>query len=488
MKASIVLGIACVGSYVTGSAAFNFFGNDQDSKFTQVEHPQAPPFKLDYKLSFKKPYYYNNNTIPFWTTSGDVIKAADFIRLAPSVPGSKGHIWSTIPNPYEEWEVNFQMKIVGQHVGGGRGMAFWYARDTHQDGPIFGSKDNWNGLGIWFDSSSPKTKSPMTLALVNDGTKGFASKVDPTRHMLGSCFHNYRNTEEPVFVKITYKNRTLSVMMDSDNRGSSYHFCLRKQNVDLPTGYHFGLTAASQSPPDDHDVITFETWQLNPPAKLSHPNRPLEEEKIKKGQKFEGLDEEQKQKIEDISYKIKLLQELAGEKEPAPADQSLISMGAILDQQHRLMEKLTAIQLQLIALGAPDQEQLNSADSVGKPNSQSKTFVNKNERSESENRAANNGPSQALLEQLNRRSRDQDSQVQNILSAIGRLENGIRSMENLQAEHTSKIASFTAKPQSKGSSTVMNVIAYFFIAQVVAFAAAYGYYKFRIQQNAKKFM
>lgn len=51
----------------------------------------------------------------------------------------------------------------------------------------------------------------MTLALVNDGTKGFASKVDPTRHMLGSCFHNYRNTEEPVFVKITYKNRTLSV-------------------------------------------------------------------------------------------------------------------------------------------------------------------------------------------------------------------------------------------------------------------------------------
>lgn len=48
----------------------------------------------------------------------------------------------------------------------------------------------------------------------------------------------------------------------------------------------------------------------------------------------------------------------------------------------------------------------------------------------------------------------------------------------------------SSKPakEDKRSSTLMNVIAYFFIAQVVAFAAAYGYYKFRIQQNEKKFI
>jgi hypothetical protein len=86
----------------------------------------------------------------------DVIKAEDFIRLAPSVPGSKGQIWSTIPNTYKEWEVNLQLRISGQHVGGGRGMAFWYAAEPHQDGPIFGSKDKWRGLGVWFDSHNPK--------------------------------------------------------------------------------------------------------------------------------------------------------------------------------------------------------------------------------------------------------------------------------------------------------------------------------------------
>jgi hypothetical protein len=51
----------------------------------------------------------------------------------------------------------------------------------------------------------------MTIVLLNDGTKNFATKNDPTQHMLGSCFLNYRNTEEPVYVKVTYKEKTLSV-------------------------------------------------------------------------------------------------------------------------------------------------------------------------------------------------------------------------------------------------------------------------------------
>lgn len=33
-------------------------------------------------------------------------------------------------------------------------------------------------------------------------------------------------------------------MMDRENRGSSYHHCFRKENVDLPTGYFFGLSVS----------------------------------------------------------------------------------------------------------------------------------------------------------------------------------------------------------------------------------------------------
>ncbi|KAH8550988.1 legume-like lectin family-domain-containing protein [Umbelopsis sp. PMI_123] len=428
MKAPIILGIACLSSCMTGSTAYNFFGgSEENSKNTMVKNPQASPFKLDYKLSFKKPYYYNN-TVPFWITSGDVIKAADCIRLAPSVPGAKGQIWSTIPNPYPEWEVNLQLRISGQHVGGGRGMAFWYAAQPHQDGPIYGSKDKWVGLGVWFDSHNPKTKSPMTMALVNDGTKEFATRLDPTKHMLGSCFHNYRNTNEPLYVKITYKEKTLSVMMDRENRGASYHHCLRKQNVDLPTGYFFGLSAASQHPADDHDVISLETWQLNPPPKRSHPNRPMEEEKVKKGQKFEGLDEIQRQKIEEISQKVNVLRELAGEKEPT--DLAMISMAAVLDQQHRLVEELKMVQLQLQALGAPTVDDITGGkieDIIWTRPKSSYGTTSDSSSSQFDNSVASS--IQIHLDQLIKRSRDQESQVMNLLSAVGRLENGIRSME-----------------------------------------------------------
>lgn len=125
-------------------------------------------------------------------------------------------------------------------------------------------------------------------------------------------------------------------MMDRDNRGASYHFCLRKQNVDLPTGYYFGMTVRNMhlvysSTLDNVSTLTFCLGCVSIPARRSryhdiwdlatqstsevisrcsdlnfasvllltcfqqHPNRPMEAEKIKKGQKFEGLDETQKQ-------------------------------------------------------------------------------------------------------------------------------------------------------------------------------------------------
>lgn len=52
-----------------------------------------------------------------------------------------------------------QLKISGQHIGGGRGMAFWYTNDPNKDGPIYGSKDNWRGLGVWLDSATPQVST-----------------------------------------------------------------------------------------------------------------------------------------------------------------------------------------------------------------------------------------------------------------------------------------------------------------------------------------
>jgi hypothetical protein len=54
----------------------------------QTHHDEGSPIRYDYKLAFKKPYFFPNNsqTIPYFTTSPSVIKTPDFVRLTSSVP------------------------------------------------------------------------------------------------------------------------------------------------------------------------------------------------------------------------------------------------------------------------------------------------------------------------------------------------------------------------------------------------------------------
>lgn len=111
---------------------------------------------------------------------------------------------------------------------GGRGLAFWYTKDSKQSGPIFGSKDKWDGLSIWLDSANPVVREmhlkdqkkkadtyqnhkASTMAILNDGTLSFASGVDPRKHALGTCSITYRNSPTPAYLKVTLKDNTLTV-------------------------------------------------------------------------------------------------------------------------------------------------------------------------------------------------------------------------------------------------------------------------------------
>lgn len=75
------------------------------------------------------------------------------------MPGTKGRIWSDLENNYEEWMVDMSFRVSGNQLHGGRGMAFWYTQDKLPEGPIFGAKDQWKGLSIWFDSADPKVST-----------------------------------------------------------------------------------------------------------------------------------------------------------------------------------------------------------------------------------------------------------------------------------------------------------------------------------------
>ncbi|KAI8997225.1 legume-like lectin family-domain-containing protein [Pilobolus umbonatus] len=315
--------------------------------------PSAPTSKYDYKMSFKKPYYFNG-TIPFWNTSGDILKSDEFIRLSPSVPNTSGAIWSVLPNPYEEWEVEIAFKVTGNHVKGGRGLAFWYTKDSMEKGPVFGSKDKWDGLSVWLDSANPVTHKATAMVILNDGTHAFTAGADPVKLALNSCSVGYRNAYHSSHLKVSYKDHTLTVSVDDGIGMKDYRTCSQSSGIKLPSGYYFGVSAASHSPADDHDIISFSTHQLNPPQKIEHTERPLEEQKKKKGEEFKGIHEEQKKKIEEAEFQMRRLRESAdnGEEEVAA------NMAAIFDVQRRAVETLSILQMQIEALGAPNPQDI----------------------------------------------------------------------------------------------------------------------------------
>ncbi|KAG0339018.1 Protein ERGIC-53, partial [Podila humilis] len=132
------------------------WGRGKDANASNPNEPVLPTKgrRYDYKQSLKKPFQYND-AIPFWGQHGNTFVAQDFVRLAPSVPKLRGSVWRSAPNEYKEWEVEFSFRAHGQSPFGGRGFAFWYTQDRAMDGPVFGSKDKWKGLGLFMDTSDP---------------------------------------------------------------------------------------------------------------------------------------------------------------------------------------------------------------------------------------------------------------------------------------------------------------------------------------------
>lgn len=56
------------------------------------------------------------------------------------------------------------------------------------------------------------------MVILNDGTLAFAAGTDPTKHTVGTCSMSYRNSENPAYLKVSYKDTTLTVRLQLYNK------------------------------------------------------------------------------------------------------------------------------------------------------------------------------------------------------------------------------------------------------------------------------
>lgn len=234
--------------------------------------------RFEYKLSFKPPtLVFKDGTVPFWQHHGSTICSNDQIRLTPSIRSQKGRIWSNHQMTNDDWEIEVTMRINGRGRVGADGMAIWYTDKVGGEGPVFGSNDRWNGLGIFLDSfdNDAQQNNPYILVMTNDGTKQYDHHRDGLNQQIGGCLRDFRNKPFPVALKIEYYKRVLTVYYHNGlkNNDKTYQeICARVENIDLPKNGYFGVSAATGGLADDHDVLSFLTYSLNHNNNPSQPN------------------------------------------------------------------------------------------------------------------------------------------------------------------------------------------------------------------------
>jgi mannose-binding lectin 2 len=148
------------------------------------------------------------------------------------------------------WEVQVQFHVHGSgKTLFGDGFAMWYTKDRSELGPVFGSRDYFTGLGVFFDTYSNHNGEhshphPYVSAVIFNGTQPYDHDRDGTHSEIAGCHAQFRNLDTDTHASIMYADRTLSVQLDVDGN-FEWQECFNVADVDLPAGYFFGASAAT---------------------------------------------------------------------------------------------------------------------------------------------------------------------------------------------------------------------------------------------------
>ncbi|KAF9569953.1 hypothetical protein EC968_002395 [Mortierella alpina] len=446
MRASLLLLPALLAS-----SAFAW-GREKPSKPALDTVPPAESRRYDYKQSLKKPFMYNG-AIPFWGQHGNSFVALDFIRLAPSVPGLKGSVWRSSPNEYKEWEVEFSFKAFGQGQVGGKGLAFWYTQERAIEGPVFGSKDLWKGLGVFMDTSDPANQrsNSVIYGIMNDGTKKFPANPTANTNSFGGCLRDYKNSPVPVVVRVSYVGGTLKVSADTHSKGKKLVTCFEQKDLELPIGYHFGF---------------------------SKPLRPHEEAMIKQGKEAK-VDEKDKETYDEVQKLVEEQEAKLKEETDGPSILSAAQVAAtVSDTQFRIIESLNTIHSKLETLGAPMQPPESTSASLEE--------ISRKISSMAASLHAMEAVVQGMVDHITKQGGmggDLGPDITKVLKE--ELRNLNAKMEDMDSRQSFQHR--ITQNRLVSSTSWVSYVVFLILLQIVA-VSVYTWYKKRVEMNEKKFL
>ncbi|KAJ9083487.1 hypothetical protein DSO57_1034292 [Entomophthora muscae] len=201
-----------------------------------------------------------------------VIDTYSHIRLTPDASSRNGYIWSKKVLPKNNWQVEFEFKVdgVSSYISGD-GFAFWAATEKNKIGPVFGSSDYFNGLGVFFDTYNNGGHSesfPYVSGMKGDGKTPYNNDNDGFLTKMGGCSMDFKHRSFPTKASVTYVRGEyvhVKILAKEDN---AWEDCFVATNITLPDNVYLGFTAHTGQLHDYHDIVSVTTRTSNKPPKL----------------------------------------------------------------------------------------------------------------------------------------------------------------------------------------------------------------------------
>lgn len=268
VSALLLLLLACLAISSTSAQQYGL-SNTADTYHRLESYPHA----------LKKPFLDKYLSSRFYDYGGDtLIKSDSFIRLTGDRAGESGWLFSKLPAMPESFQVEFDFQIHGQgSTLYGDGLAMWIVSHKGESGPVFGSKDKFQGLGVFFDTyknNRPNTAFPYIMAMMGDGKTEYDRANDGQANDLAGCsargLHNPRDISHARLTYVKDKFMALDLdykTFDAQPRNWVNCFVLGADKATLPsTGLFLGFSARTGQLTESHDIHRVQVYSLrNPP-------------------------------------------------------------------------------------------------------------------------------------------------------------------------------------------------------------------------------
>jgi lectin, mannose-binding 2 len=143
----------------------------------------------------------------------------------------------------------------------------WLTKQRASPGPVFGHTDQFEGLGIFFDTyknNRPGTVFPYVMAVIGDGSKTYDKSNDgKDSELMGCSARGIRSETIATKARLTYfqdKSLKLELQYKAEDQ---WELCFETlEPPTIPAVSYLGFSAETGELSDNHDIISVETKNL----------------------------------------------------------------------------------------------------------------------------------------------------------------------------------------------------------------------------------